>query len=98
MTLMLVTQLMPQAQATQNQFRNIQSFNDIKVQKAADKCQTPSAINESTLTIVDELNSDRMADLTAENAALKLGISQAAQTATIVDQVLAGCKKSTVNA
>ena len=93
-----VMTLMPQAQATQNQFSNIQSFNDIKVQMAADKCQTLSAISESTRTIVDELNSDRMAELTAENAALKLGISQAAQTATIVDQVLAGCKKSTVNA
>ena len=77
-----VMTLMPQAQATQNQFSNIQSFNDIKAQMAADKCQTLSAINESTRTIVDELNSDRMA----------------AQTTTIVDKVLAGCKKSTVNA
>ena len=31
----------------------------------------------------------------AENAALKLGLSQAAQTANIVEQVLAGYKKST---
>lgn len=63
---------------------------------AADKCQTLSAINESTRTIVDKINADRYADLAAENAALKLGLSQAAQTANIVEQVLAGCKKSTV--
>lgn len=34
--------------------------------------------------------------LATKNAALKLGLSQAAQTTNIVEQVLAGCKKSPV--
>ncbi len=39
---------------------------------------------------------DMTTQLADENAALKLGLSQAAQTANIVEQVLAGCKKLTV--
>lgn len=82
-----------QAQATQNQFTNITEFNSIKTQMAADKCEITTRIAASEAAIIGRLNQDKMDALMAENAALKLGASQLAQTQTLKDYIDAACKK-----
>lgn len=71
-------------QATQNQFTNIQNFNELKFQAATDKCEILRAISDSNAAIINKLNQDRYQDLEAENASLKLKLSQEQQTAAIV--------------
>ena len=82
-----------QSQATQNQFANIQSFNRLEVQAAADKCEVLGAIGASTNTILSRLNQDKFDSLAAENAALKLGASQLAQTQQLEAFITATCGK-----
>lgn len=72
------------AQATQNQFTNLQNFSELKFQAATDKCEILRAIADSNASIINKLNQDRYQDLEAENTSLKLKLSQEQQTAAIV--------------
>lgn len=72
------------AQATQNQFTNLQNFSEIKFQSATDKSDILRAIQDSEQTIICKLNADKFASIEAENCALKLSISQEQQTAALI--------------
>lgn len=79
-------------------YENAKNFSDINYRLAEQSCQTRQAIADSTTAIVanqdantrsilDFLTQDKIASLTAENAALKSAANNAAQTFDIVNQL-----------
>ena len=72
------------AQATQNQFTNIQNYSELKFQAATDKCEILRAIADGNAAIINKLNADKYEVLEQETQSLRLKLSQEQQTAAIV--------------
>ena len=76
-----------EGRATMNQVGNALSSQlaDLKYTLATEECATRQASADNTQRIIDFLTQDKLAQLTAENVALKGELSQASQTSTIIN-------------